>query len=157
MLPPSVVNEIRRLLTGEGLSYRKITRITGVSRGTIGKIAAGTRPDYEALRGAWRRSPGADRSAAALSGMRRTGLSSLPPLRRAEAQRRGAGSEAGGDRPRRRTRGRSPRIAAEGRASAAVRRRPCAAPARRDGGGAGALRTGPACGRSTICHRRIEP
>ena len=48
MLPPSVVNEIRRLLAGEGLSYRKITRITGVSRGTIGKIAAGrgrtTRP-----------------------------------------------------------------------------------------------------------------
>ena len=50
MLPPSVVNEIRRLLTGEGLSYREIVRITGVSRGTVGLIARGKRPDYEARR-----------------------------------------------------------------------------------------------------------
>ncbi len=50
MLAPSVVNEIRRLLVGQELSYRKISRITGVSRGTIGSIAAGTRPDYEAMR-----------------------------------------------------------------------------------------------------------
>ena len=45
MLPPSVVNEIRRLLTGEGLSYREIVRITGVSRGTVNAIAQGKRPD----------------------------------------------------------------------------------------------------------------
>ena len=47
MLAPSVVEEIRRLLAEDTLSYRKIARLTGVSRGTIGAIASGKRPDYQ--------------------------------------------------------------------------------------------------------------
>ncbi|MDD4888291.1 MAG: hypothetical protein PHU85_00030 [Phycisphaerae bacterium] len=46
MIPQSVVDEIRRLL-GEGrLSQRKIAREVGVSRGSVGGIASGKRPDY---------------------------------------------------------------------------------------------------------------
>jgi len=41
-----IVQEIRRLLTEERLSQRKVARITGISRGTIGRIASGKRPDY---------------------------------------------------------------------------------------------------------------
>jgi hypothetical protein len=48
MIAPSVVQEIRRLLVDEELSQRKVARITGVSRGTIGQIANGRRPDYSA-------------------------------------------------------------------------------------------------------------
>lgn len=47
MLAISQVNEIRRLLAGGDYSQRKIARMTGVSRGTIGAIALGRRPDYE--------------------------------------------------------------------------------------------------------------
>ena len=47
MLDPKVVAEIKTLLLG-GLSQRKAAAITGVSRGTIGKIASGERPNYEA-------------------------------------------------------------------------------------------------------------
>ena len=82
MLPPSVVNEIRRLLVGQEMSYRKISRLTGVSRGTIGMIAA----DAARLRGdasaAERRSPRTGlvgRSVVRDAGG--LGLSSLPPLR----------------------------------------------------------------------------
>ena len=50
MLAPSVVEEIRRLLAEDTLSHRKIARLTGVSRGTIGAIASGKRPDYQQLR-----------------------------------------------------------------------------------------------------------
>ncbi|HEY4313502.1 MAG TPA: helix-turn-helix transcriptional regulator [Pirellulales bacterium] len=46
MIPPSVVAEIKRLLTVPGYSQRKIALITGVSRASIGAIAAGRRPDY---------------------------------------------------------------------------------------------------------------
>jgi len=52
MITPSVVQEIRRLLTEGKLSQRKIARMTGISRGTVGAIAAGRRPDYESLRSA---------------------------------------------------------------------------------------------------------
>ena len=46
MIAPLVVREIRRLLTESRLSQRMVARITGVSRGTIGRIANGSRPDY---------------------------------------------------------------------------------------------------------------
>jgi transcriptional regulator with XRE-family HTH domain len=52
MIAPSVVQEIRRLLTEGKLSQRKIARLTGISRGTVGAIAAGRRPDYQPLRSA---------------------------------------------------------------------------------------------------------
>ena len=47
MLAPSMVTEIRRLLVEDKLSQRKIAKLTGVSRGTVGAIASGRRPDYE--------------------------------------------------------------------------------------------------------------
>jgi hypothetical protein len=47
MIAPSVVHEIKRLLAEGKYSQRKIARITGVSRGTVGAIASGKRPDYE--------------------------------------------------------------------------------------------------------------
>ncbi len=50
MLTQTVVAEIRRLLAEDQLSHRKIARLTGVCRGTIGAIAAGRRPDYQQLR-----------------------------------------------------------------------------------------------------------
>jgi hypothetical protein len=49
MIAPEIVNEIRRLLAGENLSHRKIAAIVGVSRGTVGAIDSGTRPDYDAM------------------------------------------------------------------------------------------------------------
>jgi transcriptional regulator with XRE-family HTH domain len=50
MIAPSIVKEVRRLLTETALSQRKIARLTGVSRGTVGAIASGKRPDYDSLR-----------------------------------------------------------------------------------------------------------
>jgi len=48
VIASSVVSEIKRLLA-EGLhSQRKIARMTGVSRGTVGAIATGKRRDYDA-------------------------------------------------------------------------------------------------------------
>jgi DNA-binding XRE family transcriptional regulator len=47
MIAPSVVHEIKRLLAEGKYSQRRIARITGVSRGTVGAIASGKRPDYE--------------------------------------------------------------------------------------------------------------
>lgn len=47
MIAPEVVQEVRRRLTEGKLSQRKIAAITGVSRGTVGAIAAGRRPDYD--------------------------------------------------------------------------------------------------------------
>ena len=49
MIAPSVVNQIKRLLAEGKYSQRKIARMTGVSRGTVGAIAGGKRPDYEAM------------------------------------------------------------------------------------------------------------
>ena len=49
MIAPSVVRQIRRLLAEGRYSQRKIARMTGVSRGTVGAIAGGRRPDYEAM------------------------------------------------------------------------------------------------------------
>jgi len=50
MLDPETVTEIERLLAEDQLSQRAIARQLGVSRGTVGTIAAGRRPDYEAMR-----------------------------------------------------------------------------------------------------------
>ena len=49
MIALEVVAEVRRLLTEEKLSQRKIARLTGVSRSTIAAIGSGKRPDYELL------------------------------------------------------------------------------------------------------------
>ena len=43
MIEPQLVEQIERLLAKGKLSYRKIARFTGVSRGTIGAIASGRR------------------------------------------------------------------------------------------------------------------
>ena len=48
MIAPSIANQIKRLLAEGKYSQRKIARMTGVSRGTVGAIAGGKRPDYEA-------------------------------------------------------------------------------------------------------------
>ncbi len=47
MIPPSVVNQIKRLLAEGNHSQRKIARMMGVSRGTVNAIARGKRRDYE--------------------------------------------------------------------------------------------------------------
>jgi len=45
MIAPTVVEEIRNLLRGGGLSQRQIARRLGVSRGTVNAIALGRRAD----------------------------------------------------------------------------------------------------------------
>lgn len=49
MIASKTVAEIRRLLTEEKLSQRRVAKLTGISRGTIGAIASGRRPDYDTL------------------------------------------------------------------------------------------------------------
>ena len=49
MITPPVVQEVRRLLAKGNLSQRKIAGLTGISRGTVGAIAAGRRPDHVSL------------------------------------------------------------------------------------------------------------
>jgi hypothetical protein len=46
MIPPALVVEVKRLLAVPGLSQRKVATITGVSRASVGAIAAGRRPEY---------------------------------------------------------------------------------------------------------------
>jgi len=50
MLAPAIVEKIRHLIDEGRLSQRKIATLMRVSRGTIGRIASGERPDYEAMR-----------------------------------------------------------------------------------------------------------
>ena len=50
MIASSVVQEVRRLLAQGEFSQRKIARIAGISRGTVGAIAAGKRSDRVRLR-----------------------------------------------------------------------------------------------------------
>ncbi len=50
MIAPSVVQEVRRLLAEGGFSHRKIAKITGISRGTVGAILSGRRRDHESSR-----------------------------------------------------------------------------------------------------------
>lgn len=49
MISHNAIMEVRRLLGETPLSQRKIAALTGVSRGTVGAIAMGRRPDYEAI------------------------------------------------------------------------------------------------------------
>ncbi len=49
MISHEKITEVRRLLSETTLSQRKIALLTGVSRGSIGAIALGRRPDYEAI------------------------------------------------------------------------------------------------------------
>jgi hypothetical protein len=46
MISESLVSEVKRLVAEGRLSQRKIARLTGVSRGTVGAIAAGRRCDH---------------------------------------------------------------------------------------------------------------
>jgi len=46
MLAPSLVEKIRLLLSEKTCSHREVARRLGVSRGSVGAIARGTRPDY---------------------------------------------------------------------------------------------------------------
>lgn len=46
MIAVSKVDEIRQLLAEGRLSQRQIAKATGISRATVGAIAAGKRPDY---------------------------------------------------------------------------------------------------------------
>ncbi len=48
MIASAIVDEIRRLLAENRLSQRKISLQLGISRGTVGAIARGTRPDCKA-------------------------------------------------------------------------------------------------------------
>jgi transcriptional regulator with XRE-family HTH domain len=50
MIASPLVDEIKRLLSVGELSQREIALRTGVSRGTVGAVARGKRPDYEAAR-----------------------------------------------------------------------------------------------------------
>jgi len=45
MLSDAKIDEIRNLLTQGGRSHRAIARLAGVSRGTVGAVAAGRRAD----------------------------------------------------------------------------------------------------------------
>ena len=49
MISPQIVAEVRRLLAEGKRSHREIARLTGISRGTVGAIASGRRPEYEPL------------------------------------------------------------------------------------------------------------
>lgn len=49
MLASALVEQVQRLLDENVLSQRKIARSLDVSRGTVARIAAGQRPDYDAL------------------------------------------------------------------------------------------------------------
>jgi len=45
MIPPAMIEKIRRLLATDKHSWRKIARLSGVSRGTVAAVAHGTRRD----------------------------------------------------------------------------------------------------------------
>ncbi len=50
MIAPEIVEEVRRLLAQSQHGQRRIARMLGISRGTVGAIATGKRPDHEARR-----------------------------------------------------------------------------------------------------------
>jgi transcriptional regulator with XRE-family HTH domain len=73
MIAPKVVAEVRRLLAEKKLSRRQIAQLTGISRGSVGAIASGKRPDYELLyapgAGEWEEPTGAPRRCSGCGGM----------------------------------------------------------------------------------------
>ena len=85
MIAAAKIKEVERLLAENQLSHRKIAKATGISRATVGAIASGRRPDYEALRQA-REPVAATRTAGALSRMRRNGLHALSSVPHPQAQ-----------------------------------------------------------------------
>jgi transcriptional regulator with XRE-family HTH domain len=50
MIAPERVREVKRLLQEGQLTQREIAKLTGVSRASVGNIASGRRPDYDAIR-----------------------------------------------------------------------------------------------------------
>ncbi len=46
MVPQHKVDSVRRLLAEAAFSQRKIAKLIGISRATVGAIANGRRPDY---------------------------------------------------------------------------------------------------------------
>ena len=50
MISANKEQEAARLLNETQFSHRKIAKMVGISRGVVGAIAAGTRPDYDARR-----------------------------------------------------------------------------------------------------------
>jgi hypothetical protein len=46
MISPAKVEEVRRLLAQGNISQRQIARQLSLSRGVVGSIASGRRPDY---------------------------------------------------------------------------------------------------------------
>ncbi len=53
MIAPKIIAEVRRLLAEGLLSQRRIAKAAGVSRGTVGAIASGKRPDYQMSQQPW--------------------------------------------------------------------------------------------------------
>src|SRR5580693_1923563 len=49
MLSPAKVDDIRQLLARGNVSQRQISRMLEVSRGTVGAIASGKRPNYPVI------------------------------------------------------------------------------------------------------------
>jgi hypothetical protein len=47
MIPPKVVDEVRRLLAEQKLSNRRIAELTGICRGSVQAIASGRRSDRD--------------------------------------------------------------------------------------------------------------
>ena len=47
MIAEKIVADVRRLLDEGTHSQRKIAQLAGISRGSVGAIASGKRPDYE--------------------------------------------------------------------------------------------------------------
>lgn len=50
MIDLAKIKEAERMLAEGTFSHRKIAKAVGISRATVGKIASGERPDYEARR-----------------------------------------------------------------------------------------------------------
>lgn len=63
MINPSVIAEAKRLLAEGQTSQRQIALRLGISRGSVGAIASGQRPDYENLRSGDDEEPGIDSNA----------------------------------------------------------------------------------------------
>jgi transcriptional regulator with XRE-family HTH domain len=53
MLTPKLVDEIRQMLAEKKYSQRKVARIAGVSRGTVGAIVSGKRQDRKKVESPW--------------------------------------------------------------------------------------------------------
>jgi hypothetical protein len=57
MIPPALIDKIRRLVATRSYSLRQIARLTGVSRGTVAAVARGKRADPQAAPRGHREAP----------------------------------------------------------------------------------------------------